>query len=662
MDHLIRTGGIGECEFRLLRKEGEPVWTLIKSRLYVETDGQEYFYIAVRDNSRSKALQQSLQSTAERNRTIIEQADGIIFEWDFATDVMHCSPKWEEHFGYPPVSKNYSAQMGIATHFHPDDLPAIREYIARLRAGQTTAALDVRIATGDGHYLWYKITGTLQKDENGAPVRIIGMLQNIDELKRAAITLREQAERDALTKLLNKASSQRLISEYLLEREPSAMAALLVLDLDNFKGVNDTYGHLYGDAMLAQIGATLRRLFRSNDVIGRIGGDEFVILLRDIPDEKILHSRCELLLETFRELFGRIAPALPVSLSIGAAFAPVHGTSYADLFHHADEALYQAKNEGKNTYCVYDPQEQFDLLLGSGRANTRIDSDEQPGMANDSFARFVFRRLYEGRDFTTAINEILAYIGQQFNVSRVYIFENDETNEYCSNTFEWCNKGIVPQIHELQNISYEKDIKGWREAFDERGILYCQDISTLEPHIRAIVEPQGIKSMLHCAIMDGGVFRGYVGFDECTQTRMWTQDQVNLLEFLAQMQALFLIKERTRSRTVSQMMNMQNMLDAQNAWIYVVDPESCEMQFLNKGLRRIAPESYVGQKCYKAIMGRDERCENCPAKDLHAEEIRNVTLDNPKIGKKMHVRASHLLWNGKDACLLTDDRCGNKMK
>lgn len=103
---------------------------------------------------------------------------------------------------------------------------------------------------------------------------------------------------------------------------------------------------------------------------------------------------------------------------------------------------------------------------------------------------------------------------------------------------------MSPQIEELQNVSYITDIPGWPDVYDEHGIFYCTDITQLAPQFRAILEPQGIKSMLHCAIIDRGVFRGYVGFDECFSNRLWTQDQLHQLEFLAEALSVFLGRQR----------------------------------------------------------------------------------------------------------------------
>lgn len=654
MDIHLKMGGKTETEYRLQRKNAPPVWVLDKSRVYIEDDKQEYFYHAIRDNSRGKETQNRLESAIERSQLVIDQTEGIVFEWDLAEDILTCSSKWEKHFGYPNLSKNFSARIAQASHFHPDDLPLLRNKIASIQSHSSSANVEVRIANSEGKYLWCRIRASSLFSSDGNPMRIIGVVTDIDDLKRAEIALKERAERDALTKLLNKASTQQLVEEHLSSCAPQSISAMLILDLDNFKFINDTYGHLYGDALLSQIGATLRRLFRSHDIIGRIGGDEFLILLKDIPGEETVLNRCELLLDTFRELLSQHSTDVVVSCSIGAAIAPNHGTTYAELFQHADDSLYVAKGKGKNQYKLYDPMEQFaPLIAGDTHTSTRIDSDELPGMADNSFIRFVFRRLYESQNIEDTINDILTYIGEQFNVSRVYIFENNDDNTCCSNTFEWCNKGIHPEIENLQDVSYITDVPGWPEVFDERGVFYCTDITTLAPHFRAILEPQGIKSMLQCAIMDSGVFRGYVGFDECTINRMWTQDQITLLAFLAEVLAMFLLKKRTQDKATMQATNLQSILDNQNAWVYVIDPETCELKFLNAKTKQLAPDTRPGMICYKTFMARDTRCENCPALNINHTKNASAMIVNKNYGLQVHSLATEISWNGEAACLLT---------
>lgn len=599
-------------------------------------------------------MEQELKNTIERNQIIVDQSGGIVFEWDLGSDTMYCSPKWETHFGYPPASKNYGAQMGIATHFHPDDLPMVRSAIAQIKEQHTSIGIDVRIADSNARYLWTRITATAYLDEHGTLTRIIGILQDVDALKRAEIALKERAERDSLTKLLNKASTQHLVTEYLEEREENSLAAMLLLDLDNFKAVNDNYGHLYGDTVLSQVGIGLKKLFRGNDIIGRMGGDEFLVLMKDIPNTELVETRCRQLLDSFQPLLEEISPGLKVSCSIGATLIPTHGTTYADLFRRSDEALYLSKAAGKNTFIIYDPTERHAFQLANGaRTITRIDSDEQPGMANASFVRFVFRRLYESRDIMATFDEILAYVGQELNVSRVYIFENNDDNTTCSNTFEWCNKGITPEIDNLQNVSYITDIPGWPNVYNEKGIFYCTDITKLEPQFRAILEPQGIKSMLQCAILDNGVFRGYVGFDECAVNRLWTQEQIDLLQFMAEILAMFLFKQRMQDKISRQADNLRHILDSQDAWIYVIDPDTCDLKFINAKTRILAPNGQVHTPCYKTFMQRESRCDGCPALNILQTGSCTAVVDNPSFGLRTRAQATRILWDGEEACLLT---------
>ena len=128
----------------------------------------------------------------------------------------------------------------------------------------------------------------------------------------------------------------------------------MILDVDAFKAVNDNYGHAVGDKVLAQLGKLFKNHFRQTDIVGRIGGDEFIIL---IQDENIAESRIRSLLEKVNELKIEELQGFTLSISIGIAFAPNHGTTFIELYRHADHALYQTKRSGKNNYKIYENDE-----------------------------------------------------------------------------------------------------------------------------------------------------------------------------------------------------------------------------------------------------------------------------------------------------------------
>lgn len=642
----------GELEYRLITRDGMQRWVLDKCRAYLEEDGQVHLYHALTDHSHAHERYRRYEEELARSNAIIEMSNSIVFEWDLDHDNMYCSPKWREHFGYEPISKNYGAQMGIATHFHPDDLPIVREGIRRAKEDHEDVDMDVRIADKNAKYLWTHIAGQVQLDDKGALRRIIGVLLDVDAAKRAEMALREKAERDALTQLFNKETARQFISEAITDEPEGSLSALLVLDLDNFKGINDNYGHLYGDAVLTQIGTALKRLFRENDIIGRVGGDEFVVYMRNIPSVAVLENRCDQLLETFRGIMDENAPSLQVSCSVGVSLFPEHGRSYTDLFRHADEALYHAKSHGKDCYSLYDPALEASAPAEE-RAYTAIDSDHQPILGDGTFVQFVFHRLYESRDTLATIDELLRYIGEQLDVDRVYIFENNADNTTCSNTFEWCNEGITPEKENLQNVSYLDEIAGWENVYDENGVFYCTDIEALEPHFRAILEPQGIKSMLQCAIYENNVFRGYVGFDDCTVNRLWTKEQIRVLQFLAELLAMFLLKKRAQDAMEEMLQAMRAILDHRSECIYLVEPESYTMQFINEHARAISPKAKVGEKCYRALLGRDSPCTYCPIGDLAKNGEAFVKTQHSVLGEGAILHAEKMDWQGRPMCLMT---------
>jgi putative two-component system response regulator len=344
-----------QTEFRMLQKNHAPIWVLCNTRSYLRKNGIEYFYHSLTDITSVKETQTNLASTVLHHQLILDHLSSIVFEWDLAKDTLICTDKWEKRFGYPPTSQEFHLQLERATHFHPDDLPFIRQKAESMLKGKKQEEMDVRILDHNGNYIWNKICANTLFDDKGCPTYIIGEITDIDELKKAALSMREQAETDALTKLFNKASTQRLISSHLSESHAQETDCLLLLDLDNFKTVNDSYGHMYGDTLLTQVGNTLRKMFRSCDIIGRVGGDEFMVFIKDIPSLDSIQTRCQLLLDAFRELLQNLMPDLNVSCSIGAALIPEHGSTYTELYQHADEALYDAKTSGKDQYKIYHP-------------------------------------------------------------------------------------------------------------------------------------------------------------------------------------------------------------------------------------------------------------------------------------------------------------------
>lgn len=647
-----------ELEYRMTCKDGRTIWVLDKGHLLHDEEGNQYFCCVLVDVTRSKELEEKLRLSLERHQIIMDQTTDILFEWDIQADTMIFSGNWEKKFGCPPVTQHVSRLFWQAPYILPEDQPLFTKLLSRIRGGEHYAEEEIRIINGKQNAVWCRIRITGLTDKTGRAVRAVGAILDIDAEKKKAQNLMERAQRDMLTKLYNKGSSQEYIQAVLANNVPGKMAALMIIDLDNFKHMNDTMGHLFGDALLSEVAHSIQKQFRSEDIVGRVGGDEFLVFLGQIPNAALAEQKAVQVMKAIGEMAVQELTEVELSCSIGIAIYPECGQTYHELFQRADQALYRAKNQGKGRYCIADAKllsEEFPVQSCSA-ANTRIDSyEETESNVELRLFEYVFRILYKSSNLDTAVNAILEVVGRQFDVSRVYIFEDEEDPDYCTNTYEWCNEGVRPEIGNLQHVLYANDLEGgYQSNFNESGVFYCRDIDVLTQQQREILEPQGIKSMLQCAIYDKGQYKGFVGFDECRVNRYWTQEQVNTLVFIAEILSTFLLKLRAQDKAIQNAASLEAILDNQSSWVYVVRPETREMLYINRKTREWVPEAKLGNTCHKAFFHRDTSCDFCPIKDMDSEHPRCVRqVYNPFLQVWTSADACYIEWKGEQVVLLT---------
>ncbi|MEG1843265.1 MAG: diguanylate cyclase [Clostridia bacterium] len=541
-----------EIEYRVLRKRGKPIWVLDRGRLLDDGNGKPCFYCLLIDITQRKRQQEELRLSLERHQVILDQASDIIFEWDILRDTLDFSPNWEKRFGYGAIDRQISGRIPLSANIHPDDMAAFVKIMRDTAAGIPYSEAEFRIRDLAGAYYWCRIRATTQYNADGLPIKAVGVIVDIDEEKKQTQALILQAQYDALTGIYNKATinalvEQRMGGKYIVGNGFPPYHALLIIDVDCFKAVNDTYGHLCGDSVLSDVAAVLKGSVRSSDLVGRIGGDEFLVYLPEVADEVSVRHKAERMMQALSSIRPETG-APPITCSIGVAVLPRGQRDYARFYQTADSALYQRKNSGRDGFTFYASKtgEAAPPKPVTAVGNS-IVSDEG-NVVDEWLAQYAFRTLYEAKDTEVALNRLLEIIGRSFDVSRAYIFESSEDGNCCSNTFEWCGDGIAPQMDVLQNIAYVDGLGDYLKNFDSHGIFYCHDIKCLHPSVYAILRPQGIRSMIQCAMLDEGAFVGYVGFDECRENRAWSKRQVASFKLTANVLSTFLIKLREKQK------------------------------------------------------------------------------------------------------------------
>ncbi|WP_197735964.1 sensor domain-containing diguanylate cyclase [Arabiibacter massiliensis] len=303
------------------------------------------------------------QSVERERRTAFEKATDQMFDGIYELDVTHDRPAnqaaedYFESLGAPrglPFSSSLHivAEKQIKEEFRQGylDMFSPESVLAAFAEGRDVLSYECMISSG-GDYYWMRITARLVQNDADDSVRMLVYRQNIDAEKRQENRLQHLAMTDEMTGLYTKSATMHLIERRLAER-PDETCAFFIFDIDVFKQANDRFGHVFGDSVIESFTGTIRSSFRKDDIIGRVGGDEFVAFVT-VPSDTWAKRKAEVLSRALDHDHTEGDATWHVSASIGIALAPRDGRDFKTLYKHADEALYRTKDRGRNGYTLY---------------------------------------------------------------------------------------------------------------------------------------------------------------------------------------------------------------------------------------------------------------------------------------------------------------------
>lgn len=328
------------CECLLRRKDGSTINVLIQRQRF-------------RFGFKIKLIfcQVFGQSSVQPDKKITEMFNDIFFKYNPQTQTLICSKKLGKTI--KPVNTNCDLFVFFKGKVHPSDRKKWVRMYEKLFSEKAPIKSKLRIAENPEQYRWHILELSPVLDSSGKIVNIAGKVSDINEIMEETEQFKEQARRDPLTGFYNKNATAELISEYLAGEGKDKVHSMLFIDIDNFKYINDTLGHLFGDKVLIDISEKIKKMFRSTDLVGRIGGDEFVILIKNTDSIKTTYDKVERIRQIFNKKYYHNNVFYNITGSIGVAIYPQNGTTYKELIKNADDALYIAKSKGKNQFAVY---------------------------------------------------------------------------------------------------------------------------------------------------------------------------------------------------------------------------------------------------------------------------------------------------------------------
>ena len=354
-------------EYRILNGTTKHyVWCDMRSAYIGRLGNMSLFICLVRDITADKHQKDRNERWIRKSALLSEACQELVFEYDYNTDTFERFGNYQNFVRSDErVQHNFLQNLPRKENLHPDD----KHYLSALLRDTSLAAsnkrrtVKFRLRPLNGtEFLWHMCSAIGYTEESTGHIKIIGKVANIHNYETKLATLHQENQRDPMTKLFNKVAMEQLSSQVLKDKT-NQRHALLMIDIDNFKRVNDTYGHAFGDEVITMIAQSLAHTFRSSDLVARVGGDEFAVLLQNVTFDQAV-ALGKMYQRIVGEQSANLSQSYHITSSVGLAFCPDDANNYSTLYHAADQALYWVKTHCKGAIALYSNAQEATISPG----------------------------------------------------------------------------------------------------------------------------------------------------------------------------------------------------------------------------------------------------------------------------------------------------------
>lgn len=463
--------------------------------------------------------------TAEQENSLLRLINGVNFDYTFVYDVDDDSANVTRYVDDKTTETFYESGFVdfIISRVHPDDYSLLEKEIKKLSQLVPNMGFEVRLKEVEGRrYRWHLIR--LHIAEHEGRKYYVGSSTYIDSRKKNESELTIKARQDQLTGLLNKMVTKESIETF-LRKNPNTEGALIVFDIDNFKNYNDYMGHLFGDEVLKEVATRMRRLFGKDSFVGRIGGDEFLVYVKEVTDVTDIVRRMNELRTAISDITLGQKSHYRISLSIGISLYPDMGTDFDTLFKAADMALYSIKNRGKNSYAFYTDELYNEEIMREGEEKLKEATVEEKD--SGSLTDFAFKLLNESQNVSGVINLLLYKIQNEFKLEAIHLHElSDENATATEVTYEIHKEGRENWLGRRVEFT-RKALKAEENLTQKDGFILYDFTQDEKPIIGNGIENwQGIGSVLHVHMSLFAKRRGCIDFVSASGPLSWKKQQI----------------------------------------------------------------------------------------------------------------------------------------
>ncbi|WP_087065692.1 PAS domain-containing protein [Intestinibacillus massiliensis] len=531
---LHEPGSSFHDEYQICRPDGGTIWVYGTTERICAADGDTAIQRIMIDITDKKELELALEEERQRFRVAVESTPVVVFEYDLENDRYTAYGTLEQ--GVEKHNVELAQTQYLAQHMEEQVRAPFQKGFRRLLEGDNGNQMELQMAPyyGSADTVWARVTITRVPDRKGALRRIIGKISNIQSEKEKEFALQEAHSRDSLTGLYNKETGVRMVREYLENKRPDEVCGLMLLDMDDFRSINQEEGHVFADAVLQEVADVLRAETGEDDIRIRLGGDEFMLFLKGCNKARatVLGPR---IAAQVHGLLLTSQKAVSVSVSIGMCVTEVV-EDYSGLYRCAESTLKYVKAHGKGrAACYLDTSNELGVML------TDLYTDRHPVNAierqaasrSTDLVSFALELLDKSKNLDDAVTLLLSRVGKAYGLGRVTLLEVDPEFLTCRFSYQWAQNKADLRMGEVVYITQE-EYRATAEQYDAEGLSS-----------RAMAgHPSRFAAALHASIWNHGAFVGSLGFEREQAGYEWSEEERKLLKELVRIIPSFIMKAR----------------------------------------------------------------------------------------------------------------------
>lgn len=446
---------------RMVGADGTKHWHRQCIKRYAYQDAIPYYILISVNIDKAREMEEELRSLDERNRLLEEVTEEVPFDYDVEKGLFRVPQKYYMSGKIKDSNIKYMTFEEVLQDIYDEEKNKFTAFIRSASENEMSGVIDYRLNVAPPEstprYFWHRTIYRSVSGKNGGIVRIIGRNYDISSDREIQEKLAAEVQLDPLTRLYNKIAVGRIISEF-LDTRPDGIHAMLLIDIDDFKNINDTFGHTVGDTVIVDIAEAIKNTFQTADmeeevVVGRIGGDEFLAFVKNTSEDKIRRLAEQLCRKTAKQLIGDGA-VVNLTLSVGISLYGVNGEDYEILYDMADRAMYYTKRRGKNHFSFANESKDDNTGCNAVRQSKAIDGDfQKKSGADKEFLNFAYSLLSHAKDINGSLNVLLEQIGRKYGLDTVAVFELHQQESQSRLTNLWSNFGPVNDLKQIPHLA-----------------------------------------------------------------------------------------------------------------------------------------------------------------------------------------------------------------